>query len=103
MRSLLQKAFLLSLFVLPFGAHANTLGLSPDSGSYTVGKTFPVSVYVTSTAQSVNAVSGTLSFPTDKLQVVSISKASSILTLWVSEPSFSNVAGSVSFEGVVPN
>ncbi|MBX4198662.1 hypothetical protein KW800_00045 [Candidatus Parcubacteria bacterium] len=103
MRSLFQKAFLLSLFALPFAAQANTLGLSPDSGSYTVGKTFPVNVYVTSTAQAVNAVSGTLSFPTDKLQVVSVSKASSILTLWVSEPTFSNVSGSISFEGVVPN
>lgn len=77
--------------------------MSPSAGSYLSGKTFPVRVLVSSTAQSINAVSGILSFPQDKLQVVSISKADSILTLWVQEPSFSNTQGTVSFEGVVPN
>jgi hypothetical protein len=111
MRSLfLRKTFLqviaLSLsifFLVPASAFANTLTLTPDSGSYSIGKTIPVTVYVSSPGESVNAVSGTLSFPTDKLQAVSASKAGSILTLWVSDPEFSNSAGTVSFEGVVPN
>lgn len=105
MRSfLIRTAFIISVFVTaPFYAYADTLYMSPSSGSYLSGKTFPVRVLVSSTGQSINAVSGTLSFPQDKLQVVSISKSDSILTLWVQEPSFSNTQGTVSFEGVVPN
>jgi hypothetical protein len=62
-----------------------------------------VRLQVTSTLQAVNAVSGTLAFPTDKLQVTSVSKSGSILTIWVQDPSFSNSQGTVDFEGVVPN
>jgi hypothetical protein len=48
-------------------------------------------------------VSGTLSFPPGSIEVVSLSKASSVISLWVQEPSFSNSAGTVSFEGIVLN
>jgi hypothetical protein len=44
-----------------------------------------------------------VTYPVDKLQVVSISKTSSVLSLWVTEPTFSNSDGTVTFEGVVPN
>ena len=105
MRSfLIRTAFIISVFVTaPFVVYADTLYISPSSGTYSAGKTFPVRVLVSSTAQPINAVSGTISFPQDKLQVVSVSKADSILTLWVQEPSFSNTQGTISFEGVVPN
>lgn len=107
MRSFFNSSFFpLGLFVLffllPTQTWAADLSIAPDSGSYSVGKTFPVNVYVSSN-ESINAVSGTLTFPTDKLQVVSVSKTTSILTLWVADPTFSNGAGLVSFEGVVPN
>jgi hypothetical protein len=104
MRSFLRTTFLISVFIAaPFFASADTLYLSPGSGSYSAGKTFTVRVYVSSLAQSINAVSGVVSYPQDKLQVVSVSKTDSILTLWTEEPSFSNSSGKVSFEGVVPN
>ncbi|MDB5194291.1 MAG: hypothetical protein JWN50_305 [Parcubacteria group bacterium] len=105
MRSLLRKTFLLAflLSIIPAFASADTLSLTPTSGAYSPGKTIPVTVFVSSLSQSVNAVSGTVTFPTDKLQVVSVSKTGSVLSLWVSDPTFSNTAGTVSFEGVVPN
>ena len=93
----------LLFFLFPVFAYANTLGMSPNVGVYTTGKTFPVSVYVTSTSDSVNAISSTITFPVDKLQVVSVSKSSSVLSLWVTEPTYSNNSGTISFEGVVPN
>jgi hypothetical protein len=37
------------------------------------------------------------------LEVVSISKTESIFTLWAEEPSFSNKAGTVNFEGIILN
>ena len=105
MRSFLLRATLfISIFIgAPFVASADTLYISPGSGSYSAGKTFTVRVYVSSIAQSINAISGVVSYPQDKLQVVSVSKTDSILTLWTEEPSFSNSSGKISFEGVVPN
>ncbi len=51
----------------------------------------------------MNAASGVLLFPADKLQVVSLSKSGSIFNLWIQDPSFSNSAGTVNFEGIVLN
>ncbi len=107
MRSFLLKTFcalaVLILLLLPKSIFADTLFISPASGEYRVGQTFSVRIMVSSQAQAINAVSAVLSYPTDKLQVTSISKIGSILNLWVEEPFFSNTQGTVSLEGVVPN
>ncbi len=107
MRSFLLKTFcalaVLILLLLPKSIFADTLFISPASGEYRVGQTFSVRIIVSSQAQAINAVSAVLLYPTDKLQVTSISKIGSILNLWVEEPSFSNTQGTVSLEGVVPN
>ena len=58
---------------------AATLSFSKPAESYIVGSTFSVSVYVGSGGQSMNAASGVISFPSDKLEVVSLSKTGSIL------------------------
>jgi len=89
--------------LFPVVTFAASLTFSPQSGTYTAGSKITVNVYVSSADQSMNAVSGTLSFPTDLLSVSSISKSSSIISLWTIEPNFSNNAGSVNFEGIVLN
>ena len=94
---------LLFFGMLPFGAKAATLSFSPSSGSYAAGNTISAGVFVSSADQSMNAASGVISFPADKLEVVSLSKTGSVFTLWVQEPSFSNSAGAVTFEGIVLN
>lgn len=76
---------------------------SPSSGSYAVGSPVTVNVYVSSADQAMNAASSVISFPRDKLEVSSLSKTGSIFTLWVQEPTFSNSAGTVNFEGIVLN
>lgn len=105
MRFVLRTASLLALIALflPAILQADTILVSPPSGSYKVGQTFTVRIVVSSATQAVNAVSASLSFPRDMLQVASVSKIGSILNLWVQEPSFDNNAGTVSLEGVVPN
>lgn len=90
------------LFHVP-AASAATLYFSPSSGSYTVGSSVVLSVYVSSVDQAMNAASGLISFPSDKLEVTSLSKNGSIFSLWVQEPSFSNAAGTVNFEGIALN
>ncbi len=97
---LLVGVFLFNQVLL---AQAATIFPSPNSGSYNIGKSFSVGVFVSSADQAINAVSGTLSFPKDKLEVTSVSKSGSVVSLWVQDPSFSNSAGTVSFEGIVLN
>lgn len=97
----------ISLILVLFGglrvASAATLYFSPNSGSYAVNDTISLNVYVSSADQAMNAASGVVSFPRDKLQIVSLSKSGSIFSLWVSEPSFSNSDGTVNFEGITLN
>lgn len=80
-----------------------SLYFSPSSGKKTVGDTFSISVRVNTAGHSINASEGSVVFDTDKLQVTSVSKTSSIFTLWATEPSFSNADGTVEFAGGIPN
>ena len=100
---LLFHSLPVALVLAPTLALAATLQIQPATASVTVGDTVTVTVFISSSDQAMNAVSGTLSFPADLLQVASISKANSALTLWVQDPSFSNTTGGVEFSGVVPN
>lgn len=101
----IQTKILIFLAVLffPLSAKAATLFISPASGTYKPSDTFSVNVYAGSSDQAMNAASGVLSFSKDTLEVVSVSKAGSIFSLWIQEPSFSNSAGTVNFEGIVLN
>lgn len=81
-------------------AQAATLSISPANGSYSVGKTFSVSI-LASSRDSFNAASGKITYPTDKLDVVSISKSGSIISLWAEEPT--DEGGAVVFQGVIMN
>ena len=104
-KALLSLFFFLGLFTFSASsAAAATLYTSPSTGTYTTGKNFTVSVRV-STDQSMNAADGIIHFPTDKVQVISVSKNNSVFNLWVQEPSYSNsgTLGNVRFEGVVLN
>ena len=97
------SALVAFFFLLPSATLAATLGFSPANTTVGTGSTVTAVVVVTSTDQAMNAISGTISFPSDILQVVSISKANSVLSLWVQEPMFSNADGTISFSAVVPN
>ena len=90
-------------FVSRAEVRAATLYLSPSNGSYLVGRTFTVSVMISSPDTAMNAAQGSLSFPADKLSIVSLSKTNSIMTIWVQDPSYSNLQGTVNFGGVVVN
>lgn len=97
--------FLFSFLFLfaPSQVLASDLVFSPVSGSIVAGKPFTVNVSVSNNKQAINAVSGTVSFPSDLLTVTGVSKSGSIIGLWATEPSYSQGAGTVSFEGVILN
>ncbi|KKR29116.1 MAG: hypothetical protein UT61_C0036G0007 [Candidatus Woesebacteria bacterium GW2011_GWA1_39_8] len=100
MAKIYKIIFSLLLFgVAPLLASAATLSVSPTSGTFEVGDQVTVKIVVSS-GTPINAISGTVSFPTSLFTVESISKAGSILNFWISEPNFSAGAGTLQFEGV---
>jgi hypothetical protein len=94
-------SFLLFGF-LPLSAVAASLSISPQSGTFEVGDKVTARVMVSS-SESINAISGQVSFPAAIFNVESVSKAGSILNFWVSEPDFSAGVGTLQFEGVALN
>jgi hypothetical protein len=89
-------------FATALTAEAASLSLSPATGVYTTNSTFTVRVTVNSDGASINAAEGTLKFNPSELSVVSANRNGSIFSLWVTEPTFSNSAGTVTFSGGSP-
>lgn len=93
--------FVAAFCVASFSYAADVL-LSPSTGSYSSGQTFTATVQVNPAGDSVNAVEAQLSFDTNVLSVVSVSKTGSVFSLWTTEPEFSNTAGTITFGGGSP-
>lgn len=94
---------LISLFVFFDSVSAASLYISPASGTYRQGETFQVSVYVSSADQAMNTAEANISYPTDKLEITSITTVNSIFTLLVENPRYNNNNGTAYFSGIVVN
>lgn len=96
----------LYVFVLVYAcvhaASAAEVAVSPTSGSYAVGQSFTVTLQANPQGKSINAVEAKLKFDNTKLSVVSVSKTGSAFSLWTTEPTFSNSAGTIDFGGGSP-
>jgi len=103
-QNIIRILFLFAVFFL-FSisyAVAADLTLIPSTGSYNVGQTFTATVRAVPSGNNVNAVEATLAFNPAVLSVVSISKEGSVFSLWTTEPTFSNTAGTIQFGGGSP-
>jgi len=108
MNVLTKKIFVLVFFLAAFfatgeKADAAFLHIKPSQTDVTVGNIVNVRVTVDTLGKVINNAESVVQFPTDLLEVVSIDNTSSIFSLWVENPSFSNVAGQVTFNGGIPN
>ncbi|MEX2144829.1 MAG: cohesin domain-containing protein [Candidatus Spechtbacterales bacterium] len=83
-------------------AEAATLSLSPSSGTFEVGSTFDVNIFINTEGQTVNTISANLRFPPDALQVVSSSAGQSVIGIWVTSPGYDNANGTVELTGGIP-
>lgn len=101
--STMWTVILLVLFLAPLTSFAATLSLSPSTGVYTTGSTFTVRAVVNTQGKPVNAAEGTIKFNPSEVTVVSVDRSGSIFNLWVTEPTFSNSAGTISFSGGMPS
>lgn len=89
---------------LPLATKAQSaeLYLSPSSGSFLVGSTFSVSVFVNTEGNEINVVWAELKFPPEILQVTSPTAGTSFIAEWLTPPNYSNERGIISFRGGVP-
>ncbi len=103
----LIKTLVVSIFTILFlfssSVFAADIYLQSASLSVSEQDLATVNVSINTSGTVINNVDATIVFPTDLLSVQSISTSGSILNLWVEQPSFSNNAGTISFDGGVPN
>ncbi|MCD5381540.1 MAG: hypothetical protein LR008_03125 [Candidatus Pacebacteria bacterium] len=106
-----QKTFHSIFTLLVFGillllpnafVHAADLSVSPSTGTYSSGQTFTVTVRAVPGGDNINAVEASMKFDPAVLSVISISKDGSAFSLWTTEPTFSNSAGTIEFGGGSP-
>lgn len=83
-------------------ANAALMNVVPSATSVTTGDLITARVVVNSQGVAINNAEAVLRYPKDVLNVISVSKSSSIFTLWVAEPGYSNSAGTVSYNGGIP-
>lgn len=99
------KLSIVALAVILFGlaavVQAASIALSPASGNYGAGQTFTVNVRALPNGSNINAVESSLSFNPANLTVVSVTKGPAF-SLWTTEPTFSNSAGTITFGGGSP-
>lgn len=106
-KTLCAALFFAVAFLAFFFLHTQTLfaaevQLSPSTGTFNSGQTFTTTVRADPQGDDINAVEATLTFDTSLLSVVSIAKTGSIFSLWTTEPTFSNSAGTIEFGGGSP-
>jgi len=78
------------------------LYLSPSKGTFFIGSTFSVSVYVDTKGNEINVVEIDLKFPSEILQITSPTTGESFVSEWLTPPSYSNLGGTISFKGGIP-
>lgn len=99
----LSTAFFVAAFFLPLNnVQAATLSLSPASGTFTVGSTFSVTVLLNTENDTINTIGTSISFPADKIQLVSPSTGNSIISIWTTLPKVDNQRGFLELQGGVP-
>ncbi len=105
-----KSSFLVTLLCftyLLFGSaqilFAATISITPANSVVSQGDIFSVSVITNTQGVSVNNSDAVINFPNNLVDVVSIGKSSSVFSLWVEDPSFSNQTGTITFDGGVPN
>lgn len=96
-------ALFLALFLFSSVASAATLSVVPSTGTYSVGNTFSVTLKVNTEGTAINASEGAISFNPNDLEVKSISKSGSVISLWVQDPDYSNSTGTINYGGIIFN
>ncbi|MDP2598348.1 MAG: cohesin domain-containing protein [Candidatus Liptonbacteria bacterium] len=95
------RVFIFVLISVPALAGAAVLTMEPTTGTFVVGSTFSVPIYLNTEGDAINAIEIDAKFPADKLQVISPSTGQSVITLWAEQPSYNNQTGVLSLQGLI--
>ncbi|MFA6524624.1 MAG: cohesin domain-containing protein [Candidatus Paceibacterota bacterium] len=96
---ILSVAFLLLFFAS--SASASQINLIPGSNLMKVGEIFQIDVTLDTEDETINAIEGTIVFPTDILELNDIRDGNSIINFWVEKTQDSS-SGQFNFSGIVP-
>ncbi len=99
-RNFYRYTAILPVFLVPVWVEAATLSVGSASSQIAVGSTVVAYVQADSEGIAINNAEGTLTFPSDIFDVVSVSQSPSIFTLWIQSPSYGG--SGVSFNGGLP-
>ena len=103
-----NKLFLKILIILPIFfvfhfSYGASISAVSNQANVEKNQIFTVTINTNTEGASINSAEGVLSFPTDLLNVESISTSGSVFSMWVEPPIFSNISGTISFGGGLPN
>ena len=101
--SFLVITVVFSSVFFPTRIFAATLSLVPSASTVSVGNIVTLKISLSTSGKYINNADGIILFPADVLDVISVSKSSSVFSLWVEEPQFSNSLGKITFNGGVAN
>lgn len=98
-----MKKYLIFILILawffPFTTHAADMFMSAEKKVFAQNEEFLVKVSLDTKEERVNAVEGTVSFPTDLLELKEVRDGNSAINFWIEKPS-EREAGKVSFSGI---
>jgi len=88
-------------FLLPVApAQAARIYFSPEAGEFSSEAALPVSVFLDTEGEEINAVEAEVEFSPDVFSARGVSDGNSIISFWVNRPKIS--PGLVSFSGIIP-
>ncbi len=93
---------LLPIFFFAHLAQAASIYTASSASNVNVNQSFTVTINTNTEGAYINNAEGIVSFPNDLLSVSSINSSDSIFSMWVEQPKFSNVAGTITFNGGIP-
>ena len=102
-KSLKILFLIFTFFSFTFSAQADSPNLyfSVPPRQVEIGDRLTVDVKIRSKEQSINAITGSVSFPSELVNVANISKAKSIVNFWTQDPKI--VKNRILFEGIILN
>jgi len=83
-------------------ASAATLKITTSKTNLFVGEIATLWIAVNTEGVAINNSEANIQYPTDLVEVLSVSRGSSVFSMWVEEPTFSNTTGVINFNGGLP-
>lgn len=94
---------ILIVFTIPLKVSAAHLYFRMAKKTYRTGESGFVTLNLDTQRKTANAVSATISFDPNLIQITDISTDKTIFNMWVQSPVIDNIAGTISFKGVIFN